>query len=376
MSEHNLSVNEELASRRVPCLVAFLHPFRIVNGPESPDWGATLDQINTTTWDYIALHEMVGGIDVGLESPYHMVVCRDGGFALPPVPDLLADQAAVEFFNKCFAAILLGGIYCESITLDGLDFGSILDWKYVRVSSCSSAAPNRFHFLIRGQHTSPFEAIALTEPRQIAMRDLNKAAQTGRMVLEKIPNVGEEFLLKGVTGYARRDWGTALANLWIVIEQLTSHLWCERIIGPAGESQIIRGRIESLKDNRTWTISARHELLFQRNFFDAELYASLVVARKSRNQLAHDGSHPDEHDAAAALNSVKHLLNLSLPSLEIPFVDMDLRDHTISNPFKPREPQLTSPTHWMEIRKLPGEAELEKLEAKARERYEAPGTRK
>ena len=371
MSEHELSAYEKLKARRVPCLVAFLHPFRIINRPESPDWYATIDQINTTTWNYIALHEMVGGIDVGLESPYHMVVCRDGGFALPPVPDLRADQAAVEFFNECFAAILLGGIYCEAITLDGLDFGSILDWKYVRVSSCSSAAPNRFHFLVRGQYASPFEAIALTEPRQIAMGELTKAAQAGRLVLETIPSVGGEFLLKGVTGYARRDWGTALANLWIVIEQLTSHLWNERIIDPANECKAIRSRIESLKDNRTWTISTRHELLFQREFLDAELYASLVDARKSRNQLSHDGKHPDEHDATAALLSVKKLLKLLLPSLEIPFVDMDLRDHTISNPFKGRESPLTSPTHWMEIRKLPGETELEKLEAEARERFGA-----
>ena len=50
-----------------------------------------------------------------------MVVCRDGGLALPPVLDLRKDQAAVEFFNRCLAAILLGRVYCGTITLDGLD---------------------------------------------------------------------------------------------------------------------------------------------------------------------------------------------------------------------------------------------------------------
>ncbi len=362
MSDQNQIDVDELRKRRVPCVVSFLHPFRIVNDSESPDWCVSLDQVNTATWDYVALHEMVGGIDVGLESPYHMVVCRDGGIALPLIPELRENQAAVEFFNRCLASILLGGVYCEAITSDGLDFGSVLDWKYVRVASCASAAANRFHFLIRGQHASPVEAIALEEPRQISIEELAKAAHKGRLVLENAPGVGGEFLLKGVTSYARRDWGTALANLWIVVEQLTSHLWSERVIGPARQSQVIDGRIDGLKDNRTWTISTRHEMLFQTNVLDAELYASLIVARKSRNQLSHDGRHPSESGATAAISSVKNLLQVLLPGLEIPFVDMDLSDHAISDPFRPIETPLLSPKYWMDIRKLPGETELEKLD--------------
>ena len=166
MSEHDSPEENALKERRVPCLVAFLHPFRIIDAAESPNWSVSIDQINTGSWDYVALHEIVGGIDVGLESPYHMVVCRDGGLALPPVLNLRGNQAAVEFFNRCLASILLGGIYCEAITLDGLDFGFVLDRKYVRVTTCSAAAANRFHFLIRGQHPSALDAIALEEPEQ------------------------------------------------------------------------------------------------------------------------------------------------------------------------------------------------------------------
>ena len=366
MSKHSSSEKKKLEARRVPCLVAFLHPFRIVNGPESLKWFVSLDQINATTWDYIALHEMVGGIDVGLESPYHMVACRDGGLALPPVPELLGEQAAVDFFNRCFAAILLGGIYCESITLDGLDFGSILDWKYVRVESCALAAPNRFHFSIRGQHASPMEAIALEEPRNITVDELSTAAYKGRLVLDSIPNVGGEFLLKGVTGYARRDWGTALANLWIVVEQLTSHLWSEKIIDTARITKVAQGRVKNLSDNRTWTISARHEMLFQLNVFNSELYASLIGARKSRNLLTHDGEHPDKKGAADALFSVKRLLGIMLPEHSIPFLDMNLEDHTMSDPFEPRETRSLSPKYWMKIKKLPGEEEIERIEAELR----------
>ena len=371
MSERDQMVDNELSARRIPCLVSFLHPFRLVDGPKSPEWAASIEQINTATWDYTALHETVGGIDVGLEPPYSMIVCRDGGLALPLVPELRGDQAAVEFFNRCLAAILIGGVYCEAISSDGLDFGSILDRKYVRVGTCAPAAANRFHFLIRGQCASAMEAIALEGPRKITIGELVQAAQKGRLVLKNVPSIGGEFLLKGVTGYARRDWGTALANLWIVIEQLTSHLWSEKIISPAQKSRIIRGRIANLRDNRTWTISTRHEMLFQMRTFDAALYECLAEARKARNQLSHDGRHPDEKDATAALVSVKNLLRILLPSLEIPFADMDLEDHTISDPFKPIERRpLDPPKYWMEIKKLPGEAELEKLEAKARKEKE------
>ena len=165
MSAVNQGLENELKARRTPCLVTFLHPFRIVDGPDSPEWQVSLDEINAANWDYVALHEIVGGIGVGLESPYHMIVCRDGGLALPLIPELQTDQAAVENYNRILAAILLGGIYCEEITSDGLDFGSILDWKYVRVLSCAFATSNRFHFLLRGQHASAVEAIALEEPR-------------------------------------------------------------------------------------------------------------------------------------------------------------------------------------------------------------------
>ena len=366
MSAHDQLEEDTLRARRVPCLVSYLHPFRIVDAPKSPKWSVSLEQINTGTWDYVALHEIVGGIDVGLEAPYHMIVCRDGGLALPPVHDLRKDQAAVEFFNRCLASILLGGLYCEAITLDGLDFGVVLDWKYVRTTTCASAASNRFHFLIRGQHPSAFDAIALDEPRTIMIDELVTAAHKGRLVLEKVPGVRGELLLKGVTGYARRDWGTALTNLWIVVEQLTTHLWFGKIVDPAREPPIIPGRIDNLRDNRTWTVATRHEMLFQMGLFERDLYESLAEARKARNQLSHDGKHPNEESATASLFSVKTLLGILLPDLDIPFFDVDLRDHTVSDPFEARERLPSSPSYWMEIKKLPGEAELEKLEAEAR----------
>jgi hypothetical protein len=145
--------------RRVSALVVYLHPFRIVTGNNADPWKASLNEINDRTWDYVKLHEIAGGVDVGLPPPYHLLIGRDGAVALPPIPELRNDQRAVEYFNRCFAALLLGGVFCEAVSLDGLEFGSVIDWKYIRVRTLSPAAPSRFHALIRQQHASPLEAI-------------------------------------------------------------------------------------------------------------------------------------------------------------------------------------------------------------------------
>ena len=67
-----------------------------------------------------------------------------------------------------------------------------------------------------------------------------RAAHKGRLALEGVPGVRGEFLLKGATGFARRDWGTALANLWIVVEQLTTHLWYSKISIQLANLQLYR----------------------------------------------------------------------------------------------------------------------------------------
>ena len=65
-------------------MVAYISPFRLVNGPDSPPWVITIEQVNKGGWDYVALHELVGHVDVGLAPPYHMVVARDGAVAFSP----------------------------------------------------------------------------------------------------------------------------------------------------------------------------------------------------------------------------------------------------------------------------------------------------
>lgn len=352
--------------RRVPALVTYLEPFRIIQGPEA-DWQCSIEDVNSANWNYAQLHELVGGIDVGLPEPYHLVMSLDGALALPPIDKLRSDQEAVEFFNRCLAALLLGGVFCNSITLDNLQLGSIIDWKYLRVHSPAHSGINQFHDRIRMKKASPMEAIALYKPRVVTFDTLQNAAATGLSVLSRIPELSAEFLLKGVTGHARRDWGTALSNLWIAVEQLTQHLWRLHVLTPEkDEDDRIRGRKDQLADVRTWTIATRHELLAQKGVVPKLLLFHLANARRARNELAHTGKHPSKQASEAAFTSTCGLLELCLDGEQLPFSSIDLENLSISDPFSPIDSGPLEPEFWMEIPKLPGEQELELEEVNLR----------
>lgn len=358
--------SDPTAPRRVPALVTYLHPFRLIEGKGIEPWQATIDDVNRATWDYVKLHEIVGGLEVGLAAPYHLVLGRDGALALPPIPDLRDHQRVVEFFNRCLAALLLGGVYCEAITLDNLEMGSIIDWKYIRVHSNAQGVQNRFHTHARMRMASKLDAIALMDPRTVTLVELHKAMADGLAAINAVPPLSGEFLLKGTSGIARRDWGAGLSNLWIVIEQITEHLWQRDVIGPCKTGERIDGRSDQLKDTRTWTAATRQELLHQKGVLSADTLRALYLARKARNDLSHQGKHPTEAAAIAAYDAIRDLLRLALPGTALPLFNLNLSDHVLSDPFKPAERGPLNPQYWMEIPKLPGEQELEIEEAKSR----------
>jgi hypothetical protein len=359
----------EIRKRRAPCLVTYLTPFRFIESNLLAPWKVDLNQINSRNWDYVALHEMAGGIDVGLKPPYHLVVSRDGALALPAVDALASLEGAVDYFNKCLSAILLGGVYCEAISPDSIDAGSIIDWKYIRVFGSGKAAANIFHQHIRSRQSAPLEAIALLEPRAISLRSLDEAMKYGLTVLDRIKPLRGAYLLKGVTGYARRDWGTSLINLWIAIEQLISHLWQVRIVLPTLSVDATKSRRGQLNDTRTWTASARVELLYQVQTITNSTLAKITTARLARNHLTHEGTPPNEADAQAAHSAIVDLLTIALDGECPPFHKLDLKNHTVTDPLlPPPERTIAEPKYWMEILRLPGELELEKAEFELRKK--------
>jgi hypothetical protein len=119
-------------------------------------------------------------------------------------------------------------------------------------------------------------------------------------------------------------------------------------------------RRKQLADTRTWSVSARIELLHQKGVLPLSVVSLLSDARKARNALAHEGSMVSLEDAATSFDAVKALLKIALGTDGLPLFGLDLSDHSMSDPFQP--PKMRGePTHWMKILTLPGEEELWKL---------------
>jgi hypothetical protein len=127
-----------------------------------------------------------------------------------------------------------------------------------------------------------------------------------------------------------------------------------------------KSRRDQLGDTRTWTASARIELLFQKRLLSLDTFKALSVARKARNDLSHEGKPPSENDARRAYEGVCGLLSVAWKGQHPPLFELDLGDHTLSDPFAPSSVLEGEPEFWMEIPKLPGELELERAEAERR----------
>lgn len=117
------------------------------------------------------------------------------------------------------------------------------------------------------------------------------------------------------------------------------------MLGPARTDRTVMGRADQLSDTRSWTVATRHELLHQIGVLPAAVLSELAVARRARNALAHRGQHPGEADTRSAYASVLSLLQTACGELAIPLKALDLADHTLSDPFIPREPVSLEPTH-------------------------------
>lgn len=351
---------QSLAERRLPVLVSFLQPFRVVEREEVGSWAASIDQVNSRSWDYVKLHEIVGGLDVGLKTPFHMVVGLDGALALPILPEFRRVEKAMETYNCTLAAVLLGGIYCEAIGLRDVVRGFVYDWRYILLLPAASGDRNGFqslfHDAIRTRWASPTQAISLVSPRCLEFARLYRAHQEGSDLLRQLPELTPEYLLTGVSAFAHRDWSAVLSNLAISLEQITSHLWKREVIWDS-ELRRISGRKEQLEDARTWTAAARQELLHQKDVIDRDTLAALFAARQARNHLVHRGQAPDEKAAKAALVALQGLLEKAAFARPVPLFRVNLNDHALMEPFARAESK-RKPTHFMTIPELPGEGEI------------------
>lgn len=253
---------------------------------DDEDFSVSLEQINANAYPGDRLAEPVMAVIMdGAEA----LVSRDGTVALPMQGGLAEQHCAVELMNRWFCALLIGGVYAESVAHKDALVGSLEEDRLLFLY-----VPTQ-HGRFRHMNASIDERVALLHPRVIRVAQLREALAYGATILDRVQSLSPFFLLHGYTALQHQNLRDALGALWVAVEQLTSFLWEKKFL--VDDSRHPKGmptRLKSLKqDNRTWSISVRHELLWQLQLLSEDDYVKLGAARKQRNDLLHEGRAPD-----------------------------------------------------------------------------------
>lgn len=237
-------------------------------------------------------------------------------------------------------------ISCGRLTLDG----------YFTNLHCEGHGHNyNFHNMIGTTHVGPLDVIKLLTPKSETVEDIKLALNKGAEILEAIPTVSPTVLLNGISYRTMNQWSEALINIWTCIEQILEYIWCEKVV--TFGSQKIPGRKDFLKDNRTWAISTKIELLYQRSVLDFTVYSRLNKARKARNNFIHRGSTPQKDSVDAAIKGLFQMVSLLISEFATSNLLSDLiEDIKRYSPYD-NVREGGEVTHWMPIPPVPGDKE-------------------
>lgn len=359
--KQNNQATAKQEKEQVPVITGNFSPLRLVMRDQDV-WDPSIDDINRKTYDYVKLHRLSTFIDIGI-APFSMAVCFDGTFALPAIEKYRTRESALETFNRVLAEILLGGVYVEAMAPDDLCLGRLTYDGYCRSYSASEGSVARFHSALRTKHVSILEVMKIFQPQTISVERLQEVVAAGRTKLSAIGPVSPETLLYGSTFYARHQWAEALIHLWTSAEQIIEILWRDQIVNGRHVTGLPKkSRKQFLQDTRTWTSSARIELLFQLRLLPDETCAHLDRARKARNEFVHTGKKPSRGAVEAGLIALFQLASLKTSE----YKDYNCYDDSIAiireeaNDFrdweKAREPiPVQAGQHWLPIPPIPGD---------------------
>lgn len=286
-----------------PAWHAFLQPYTWVLG-DGENFSVSLEQINANSYAGEKLSEPVTSLAV---SGVPALISRDGAFALPMQGGFIQQHRAVEMINRLFCALLIGGIHTEFVAHNEALVGSLGEDLRLHVYTPTQ------HSRYRNMDASISERIALSHPRIIRVSQVQESLAFGMNALNRVESLSPAFLLQGYTALQHQSSSEALSSLWIVVEQLTSFLWQKRFLSdptlhPAG----MNGRLQGMKqDNRTWTTSVRHELLWQIKVLSEDSYARLSNARGQRNRLVHEGRIPDIDSVTGLWSALCEMLEIA-----------------------------------------------------------------
>lgn len=312
-----------------PAWMAFLNPYTFVLHDEAEKMEVSLEQLNSNSYDGNKLSEVVVTLPLTNACNINALISFDGAIAIPKNADYPSEKIALDNINRIFCALLLGGVHVEVISPRELFSGMLENKKNIFIFQ------DELHSRLRHQWSSMQERIVLMTPRIVNTHELRDAYLHGMSILSSVKNLSPFFLLHGYTAMVFQNRSDALSSLWITVEQLTSFIWENHFLrNPEFHPVNMKNRFDSLKqDNRTWSTSVKHELLWQTKLLSGECFASLSSARKQRNNLVHEGVVPEfeviknlwvcmfellESASGTQQIGMRHLVPLDNPELGFP----------------------------------------------------------
>lgn len=345
--------------KTVSIITANFNPIRFVQRDDSDIWNPTLEQINARDYDYVKLHRLSTYFDVGI-APFSMGVCFDGTLVLPLIQKFHDTSKAFTLFNKTLAELLIGGVYCEAVAPNDIGYGSLSFTAYAKIHGGGDGAAISFHRGARTKYIGTLDVINLLSPEIITVDKLNSALQIGRKLLNDLGDIPIEQVLYGTTFYVRRQWAESLIHIWTTTERIVEIAWQKYVVNSIEVPS--KKRRAFLDDHRTWSVSTKLEVLFQKNLLPFEIYKKLDDVRKSRNDFAHRGVLPTFEIASRGISSCFELASLCASEFE----KTDLFDAVIQlvtekcnpNLFPQKTTFKTSElSHWLPLPPLPGDKE-------------------
>jgi hypothetical protein len=342
----------------IPIVIGNSLPFRLIVR-DSDVWEPTLEEINWRTYDYIKLCRMSMFIDIGI-SPFSLGLGFDGTLVLPATKEFIDKEKALANFNAALGKLLLGGIYSEAVQPENIGFGELFFDGYIKPRGGGTGLVYNFYQAIKHKHVGTVDTIKLLNPEQINVQDISEAYSKGEALFKKVNMLSPNVLLNGTSNFVKHQWAESLIFLWTSIEQIVNGIWEQEIIHKNKPKDVIVGRQDFLKDYRTWTTSAKIELLFQKRIIPSNVYGLINNARKYRNEFIHTGSSLTESKVMNALDGLFKLISLvnsdykTTKSLDA--VLKKILNNTLGNKApKKKVYKKDEVTHWLSIPPLPGD---------------------
>lgn len=291
-----------------PAWITFLFEPIVIISKNKDDFVVTLDEINTNLHDTRILSKFVTKLkDYDENSKLDILVTFDGSIMLPIDDNYNTPEKAINKFNETIGALFLGGILVKPIDLTKLHQGCIVENGGSNFSYIPS--PNND---FRNKSAGITERIKAHHPNHIQVDEFTEAYNFGINVINKI-NFSPIFLALGYHYLNQGKIAESLSNLWIVIEQLTDFLYQSKI-----DSSILK-ILKRVLPNKA-NIETKHKILHETKTITEQIFQILLINRKDRNKLLHDGIMPNRENViklwAILLDLLEVAIDIKLEKLQ------------------------------------------------------------